>query len=259
MELNQELAHCERHPVLPGTLLCGLLLIAGFLAFTPPGVHAQVLYGSIVGIVEDQTGAVVPNAVVSIISGATGQTREMKANETGRYSFPNVLLGSYSLKVTASGFRPYTETNVIATINTVTRIDIKLLVGTAVEEITVAASAALLQTDKADVHVELNTKEITNLPLSNFRNYQSLINLVPGATPGTFQNSVQGAPGRALSTNINGTNRNNNITRLDGAVNLYLWLPHHTAYVAPSETIETVNIATDNFDAELLLGGHSGV
>ena len=80
--------------------------------------------------------------------------------------------------------------------------------------------------------------------------YQSLINLVPGATPGVQQNSLLGAPARALSTNINGTNRNNNITRVDGAVNLYLWLPHHTAYVAPAETVETVSIATNNFDAD---------
>ncbi|MEN6537671.1 MAG: carboxypeptidase-like regulatory domain-containing protein, partial [Bryobacteraceae bacterium] len=131
MELSQRLSHSKCHLFGPVILLSGLLLIAGLLTVTPPGVHAQVLYGSIVGVVEDQTGAVVPNAAVSITIGATGQTRETVANETGRYSFANVLPGSYSLKVVASGFRPYTETNVIATINTVTRIDIKLLVGTA--------------------------------------------------------------------------------------------------------------------------------
>ena len=69
---------------------------------------------------------------------------------------------------------------------------------------------------------------------------QALINLIPGATPAGFQNAVVDTPSRALRTNINGTNRNNNITRLDGAVNIYLWLPHHTVYVAPAETVETV-------------------
>jgi hypothetical protein len=73
------------------------------------------------------------------------------------------------------------------------------------------------------------------------------------------QNSIQGAPARALSTNVNGTNRNNNITRLDGTVNLYLWLPHHTAYVAPAETVETVSVATNNFDAEQGMAGGAAI
>jgi len=82
---------------------------------------------------------------------------------------------------------------------------------------------------------------------------------VPGATPGVQQNSIQGAPARALSTNINGTNRNSNITRLDGAVNIYLWLPHHTVYVAPAETVDTVSVATNNFDAEQGMAGGAAI
>src|SRR5207248_5284785 len=103
--------------------------------------------------------------------------------------------------------------------------------------------------DKADVHTELSAQEIQNMPMSNYRNYQSLIDLVPGSTPARFQNANTDTPARALSTNINGTARNNNGTRLDGAVNVFMWLPHHTVYVPPAETIETVNISTDNFDA----------
>ena len=145
------------------------------------------------------------------------------------------------------------------TINNVARINVKLEVGGTTEQVTVEASAALLQSDKADMHVELNAKEVTDLPLANYRNYQSLINLVPGATPGDQQNSLLGAPARALATNINGTNRNNNITRLDGAVNLYLWLPHHTAYVAPADTVETVSVSTNNFDAEQGMAGGAAI
>jgi hypothetical protein len=72
---------------------------------------------------------------------------------------------------------------------------------------------------------------------------------VPGATPPVFQNAQTDTPGRALSTNINGTNRNNNVTRIDGAASINVWLPHHVGYVAPVETIENVNISTNNFDA----------
>jgi len=212
-----------------------------------------------VGTVEDQTGAVIPGATVVISSKASGQVRTTTTTQAGQYTLVNVLPGTYILKVTASGFGPFTDSEVSASINNVTRVDVKLDVGGVTEQVSVAATAALLQSDKADVHVELNTKELTDLPLANYRNYQSLIDLVPGATPGAQQNSLLGAPARALSTNINGTNRNNNITRLDGAVNLYLWLPHHTAYVAPAETVEAVSIATNNFDAEQGMAGGAAI
>ena len=238
---------------------CALLAILAIAGLAVSPAHAQVLYGSVVGTVEDATGAVVQGATVVITNKSTGQVRQATTNEAGQYSIANVLAGTYELAVTAAGFRPFTETDVNATINNVTRIDVKLEVGGTTEQITVSASAALLQSDKSDVHVELNTREVTDLPLANYRNYQSLINLVPGATPGVQQNSLLGAPARALSTNINGTNRNNNITRLDGAVNLFLWLPHHTAYVAPAETVETVSIATDNFDAEQGMAGGAAI
>ena len=238
------------------TRILVLLAIAGILV-SP--VRAQVLYGSIVGTVEDPSGAVVQGAVVSIVSKVTGQTRQAVTSEAGLYSISNVLAGTYELKVTKAGFRPFVETDVVATINSVTRVDVKLDVGATSEQVTVAASAVQLQSDTADVHVELNAREVTDLPLANYRNYQSLINLVPGATPGVQQNSIQGAPARALSTNINGTNRNNNITRLDGAVNIYLWLPHHTVYVAPAETVETVSVSTNNFDAEQGMAGGAAI
>ena len=115
---------------------------------------------------------------------------------------------------------------------------------------TVQSKTELLQTDKADTHTEIKSQTITELPLTQNRNYQSLINLVPGATPAGQQNSEVDTPGRALTTNVNGMDRNNNGTRTDGAQNINIWLPHHTMYVSPAETIDTVNVSTSNFDAE---------
>ena len=132
---------------------------------------------------------------------------------------------------------------------------VSLELGALTETITVASEAQLLQTDKADVSTELKSAEITNLPLNQFRNYQALINLVPGATPAAFQNAETDTPARSLTTNVNGQNRNNNATRIDGALSVFLWLPHHTAYIPPAETIETVNVSTNNFDAEQGLAG----
>jgi hypothetical protein len=68
---------------------------------------------------------------------------------------------------------------------------------------------------------------VQKVSLGNYRNYQSILNLTPGVTPGAFQNAVMDTPGRALTNNVNGTARNNNNTRLDGATNVFVWLPHH--------------------------------
>ena len=73
---------------------------------------------------------------------------------------------------------------------------------------------------------------------------------MPGATPGRQQNSEVDTPGRALTTNVNGMDRNTNGTKTDGATNVNIWLPHHTMYTSPAETIDTVNVSTSNFDAE---------
>src|SRR6266545_3814202 len=89
-------------------------------------VRAQVLYGSIVGTVQDRSGAVIQGAAVVLTSPATGQTRQTTTNDAGMYSLNNVLAGAYELKVTATGFRPYVQTDVAATINNVARLDVKL-------------------------------------------------------------------------------------------------------------------------------------
>jgi hypothetical protein len=66
---------------------------------------------------------------------------------------------------------------------------------------------------------------------------------------------VGASPQRSLPTNVNGTNRNNNITRVDGAINVYIWLPHQTLNSLPVESIEIVNISTSSFDAEQGMAG----
>lgn len=222
-------------------------------------VAAQVLYGSAVGTVEDLSGAVVPQATVSLTNKLTGQVREIRTGEDGRYTAPNLLPGEYELKVAASGFRAYTQTGIQITINTVTRVDVRLELGQITEQVTVTAAAVALQTDKSDVRAEVSSEVVSNLPLAAYRNFQNLINLVPGATPANFQNSVGSTPARALTTNINGTARNNNNARVDGATNVYIWLPHHMVYVPPVESIGTVNVTTGSFDAEQGMAGGAAI
>jgi len=234
------------------------LSCAAIMLLSAP-VYAQVLYGSIVGTVEDPSGASVPSATITLTSEQTGFTREAAADPQGRYSVLNVPPGVYSLKFGAQGFRTLTRTGIDVSINTVTRVNVRLEVGQISEQVTVSAQVLALQTDKSETRAEIATDAIVSLPLPNFRNYQSLIDLVPGATPSAFQNTYMSAPGRALTTNVNGTNRNNNNTRVDGASNIFLWLPHHTAYVPGLESIETVSISTSSYDAEQGMTGGAAI
>jgi hypothetical protein len=219
----------------------------------------QVLYGSLVGTVTDQTGAVVPAATVTVKNTNTGLTREATTNAEGFYSIRNLLEGTYDLTVSKSGFRPYTQTGIGVSINNVTRINPSLELGAVAQAITVEASTAVLQTTTSDVKTSINAEVVNDMPLSRFRNYQTLINLVPGATPGRFQNAEADTPERALSTNVNGQQRGANNQRLDGSANILVTLPHHAAYIAPVESIQEVNVSTDDFDAEQGMTGGAAV
>lgn len=235
-------------------LLALLLGLSG-----PQQLQGQVLYGSIVGTVQDPSGAVVPGAKLTLTHTATGQSREVQADDQGRFNAISLPAGTYDMVVTAPGFRTLTRRGIEVTINTVTREEPRLEVGQISEQVTVSASAAVLQTDRSDTRAEISSQTVVELPLPSYRNYQSMINLVPGATPAAFQNSMGASPQRSLTTNVNGTNRNNNNTRVDGAINVYIWLPHHTLYNPPVEAVETVNISTSSFDAEQGMAGGAAV
>jgi hypothetical protein len=236
-------------------------LVIGFIVigFAETRASAQVLYGSIVGTLTDETGAVIPKASVTVTNASTGLSRQATTDDAGYYSIQNLLEGVYDLSVTASGFRPYTQKGVTVSINSVTRVDANIKVGAVTEQVSVEASSVLLQTTKSDVNVSLDTKSMENLPLSGYRNFQSLINLVPGATPARFQNAVTDTPGRALSTNVNGQERGANNTRVDGSADILVTMPHHAVYVPPVESIQEVNISTNNFDAEQGMTGGAAV
>ena len=123
-----------------GAMCAIAALLSGYVTVTP--VAAQVLYGSIVGAIEDQTGAAVPKATVTITNKETGVTRAAAADDQGRYSLLSVQAGSYDLKVVASGFRIVNQTDIAVAINTVTRQDIHLEVGAITEQVTVSGTAS---------------------------------------------------------------------------------------------------------------------
>jgi len=220
------------------------------IALSAPLASAQILYGSITGVVKDPQGSIVPGATVTIVNKETNLTKEATTDAEGTFNIVNVLPGPYDVKATLQGFRESVRRDVPVTIGQISRVTVTLEVGNVAETVTVVSDTQLLQTDKADIHTELKGAEIVAMPLNRFRNYQALMNLVPGTTPMAFGNAETDTPARSLATNVNGQVNTNNTTRTDGATNMNIWLPNHNMYISPAETVDTVNVSTSSFDAE---------
>jgi len=236
------------------SLLC--LVVASFLVtiFAQPA-NAQGLYGSVTGTVTDQTGAVVPGAQVTITNDATGLKRQTTTDGIGLYRALDLPQGTYTIEVSASGFKPLKKTNVGMRIGQVNLQDLQLEVGGVTQEITVTGSAAVLQTQKADVHTTISSFAIENLPTDMYRNFQTVALLAPGVFSDSqitrsYPNSYADTPERSLNINANGLPPRINTTRVDGATNLFIWLPNHMLVIPPQDTIQEVNVQTSNFDVE---------
>ncbi|MFN7649039.1 MAG: TonB-dependent receptor domain-containing protein [Acidobacteriota bacterium] len=236
----------------------GVAFLVFLLAFQAPLSHAQVLYGALVGAVKDASGAAVPGAKVVITNQQTGQVRETVTNEEGGYNFPTIQNGVYEVRITKDGFKSVTNSATVA-INETVRVDLTLQVGAVSDTVTVEASSATLQTDRAEVRAEVTSKQLTNLPVPVGRNYQNLLVTVPGFSPPRNAHSVPSNPSRSLEANVNGATRSSVNTRIDGVSSTNIWLPHISAYVPSLEAIETVNVVTNSFSAEQGLAGGASI
>src|SRR4029453_12852386 len=221
----------------------------------PSAVFAQVLYGSMVGHVQDSTGAALPGATVVILHEETRLTRETTSDATGAYTFTAVPSGTYTVTVSVQGFRTFSRPGVPVTLNNVARVDVSLQLGEVAETVTVVSEAPLLQTDRAEVRAELREQDLRDLPVPGGRNYQRLFKVLPGITPPVEPHSIPSNPSRALEFNVNGASKSSNNTRIDGVSTTNVWLPHIAAYVPALESLETVNVVTNSFDAEQGRGG----
>jgi hypothetical protein len=239
-------------------LLLTLLAVVLFSA----AAHAQVLYGTLTGRVQDPTGAVLPDASVTLTSQETGEIRTVKTDSHGDYTFVNLLPGAYTVKVDATAsFSAFTEKNIAVEVNREGRVDATLQPAGVNAEVTVGTAAPMLQTETADVNHEISQTEISELPItsSQGRNYQSLYTLIPGFAAVGEQNSTASNPSRAESANVNGLTDTGVTTRIDGAVNIYGWLAYLVAYVPPADAIQSVNIVTNSFNAEQGMAGGAAV
>ena len=240
-------------------LLLSMMLV---VMATSQSTNAQVLYGSLTGNVTDPKGSSVPGAKVEVVNISTGDSKNVTTDERGGYTFNSLQVGVYKLTIALSSFKTLINDEITIEANKLYRFDGQLEVGEVRETVVVTSDAGPpLQTDRADVNITQTTRQVNDLPLTGSlgRNYQSLMQLVPGALSAGEQNSVAGNPQRSISFNVNGVSRMQNNTRIDGAGVVYPWLPTNTVYVPPAESIQTVNIVTNSFDAEQGLAGGAAI
>ena len=224
--------------------LCALLLLtAGF-------GYSQAVNATLLGTVTDSSGAIVPAAKVTLTEVNTGVNRSSQTNESGNYTFPDMPPGQYTVTVEVSGFKKETRKDIALTVNSSTRIDVQLTPGNVTETVEVTGAPPLLQTDRADTGAQLEVVQTASLPLGTQRNYQALLNLVPGTTRATFQHSQFFNAASSLQTEVNGQMRQGNSYQIEGIDNnertglLQIMVP-------PLEAIQAVDVSTSNYEASL--------
>jgi hypothetical protein len=119
---------------------------------------------AIIGRVSDKTGAPVPEAGVTITQKETGLKRSAKTDGSGRFNFPQLKPGNYSVKVDAAGFEPQQNDNVSAALGQKQTVDFTIQVARAMESIEVRSEAAILNPDNANTSTTLNTRALEDLP-----------------------------------------------------------------------------------------------
>jgi hypothetical protein len=220
------------------------------LALSSSPLFGQAVNATLLGTITDPSGATVPGVKVTVVEVATGSTHQTVTNESGNYTIPDLPPGTYSVVAEAPGFKKDTHQNVDLLTNSSTRIDIAMVTGSVSETVLVTTAPALLQTDRADISVKIEARQVADLPLGTNRNFQTLLNLVPGMAPATFQHSQFFNAASTLQTEANGLPRMGNLYQIEGIDDdertglLQIIIP-------PAESIQTVDISTNNFEAEL--------
>jgi hypothetical protein len=216
-----------------------------------PAAAAQVSTGTIVGTVRDADG-VIPGATVIVREVTRGTSNTYQTDETGSYTAPFLVPGTYAVEVSVQGFNKWVREGIVLQVNQRARVDATLEVGTLVETTTVVAVAPLLRTDSSEVGTVIEERAIKELPL-NGRNFATLVYLTPGVTPGQANENLSGAstfnPRGASNFNALGHQANANAWLIDGIDNNEYTF--NTVIIAPSvEQVREFKVLSGVFSAE---------
>jgi len=214
-------------------------------------LHAQVATGDVLGTVTDSTGAVVPDAKVTIKNNGTAETRTATSTDQGEFVFNQLPNGTYAITIEKAGFKTFNASNFALSTGVRARFDAKLETGAVTETINVTAAAAVMQTDSSEVTSTVEQSAVADLPL-NGRSLEAAIQIQPGiiyAQNGNNQNdrrpsfSIQvsscgGDQSRCANNEmVDGFDNNERTQGLDG--------------IRPSvDSVQEVKVDTSSFTAD---------
>jgi hypothetical protein len=229
-----------------------LFAIIATLLFVGVGLSGQNL-GSIVGIVTDTSGAVVPNVEVHITDQDTGFSRTFLTNETGNYVAPALPVGRYTIAIGGKGFKSWRRADVVLNLRDVVRVDAQLEVGSMNETVEVRAQAVELKTESATVDEVVNGTQVESLSM-NARNFLSLAALVPGAASSQPAFNIPVGVSSDASVNFNGTRTSHNVWRVDGQENYDRGCGGCITVLPSIDAIAEMKVGTANTEADTGFG-----
>jgi len=210
--------------------------------------------GSLLGLITDQNGAVVPSATVRVTDTDTGFTKNTVSTAEGTYLVPLLPVGHYSVAVEASGFKSFTRTDVLVPVAQNIRVDVHLQVGGVDQMITVEGNAINIETTNATLGQTIDTARLNSLPL-NGRNALDFLQTLPGVavsnTP-TYVTWARSGP----SFSISGSRTDFGNLMLDGTT--FTDAISNTSQNLPTvDALQEFRVLTDSYGAEYGRAGGS--
>jgi outer membrane receptor protein involved in Fe transport len=232
-----------------GVALLALLL---FSCYSSRG-WGQADQGTITGVVQDSTGAAIPNANVTLTNPATGFVLKRDTDASGVYVFSPIKVGSYTISATAPGFQTTSQKNIQVNVSGRASADLKLQAGAATEQIEVTGAPAQLQSEEASTGTTVSTQTINQTPL-NGRNFVFIAQLTAGVLPSNT--GSRGAASGDFSANGQRAEQNNFILDgVDNNTNLVDFLNGASFVIKPPpDALQEFRVQTGDYSAEL---GHS--